>query len=114
MNKQIAQIWCQALRSGEFTQSSGYLDRGKSQCVLGVLVQLALTVGVCDYTEVKNFGAYDNELGRVPVSVKEWAGMYGQSGEIRGEFVTLTWYNDFGGFTLSEIADIIEENWERL
>jgi hypothetical protein len=114
MRKEIADLWCEALRSGEFPQGMGYLDKSGKVCILGVLVNLAMCMGVCDFTPVKDKGAFDNELGRVPVSVKEWAEMYGQNGEIRGEFLNLTWYNDFGGYDFTELADIIEENYERI
>lgn len=114
MRKEVADIWCAALRSGEFKQGYGYLDLGHSLCPLGILTNLAMTVGICDCTEVKGKYAFDGELGRLPVSVQEWAGMYGQSGEIRGEFVNLTAYGDLYGYTLKEIACVIEENYERL
>lgn len=114
MKKEIAQLWTRALRSDEFEQGRGYLDKANKVCVLGVLSQLAMTMGVCDYTPVKKVGAYDNEIGRVPVSVKEWAELYGQCGEMKGELLNLTFYNDYLHYSLSEIADVIEENWEIL
>lgn len=114
MKQAIANVWCQALRSNEFVQGYGFLDKNGKVCPLGILSQLALTVGACDVTETPKGYAYDKELGRIPESVKEWAGMYGQSGEIKGEFVNLTFYNDRLNFTLPEIADIIEEHWEDL
>lgn len=114
MRKEIADMWVDALRSGEFTPGVGYLDCDKKLDSLGVLVTLAMLLGVCDYNIVKNKGAYDGELGRVPASVKEWAGLYGQSGEIQGEFITLAGYTDLCGYTFTDIADIIEENYERL
>jgi hypothetical protein len=114
MRKEVAEIWSKALRSGEFVQGIGYLDKKQSQCPLGILCLLALTVGVCEVAAIKNAFAYDNQLARLPESVKEWAKMYGQNGEMRGEFVNLTWYNDVGEYTLEEIADLIDERWERL
>lgn len=114
MKKEIAELWTRALRSGEFTQGIGFLDKNGKLCPLGVLSQLAMCYGVCDFTPVQTVGAYDNELGRVPVSVKEWAGLYGQNGEMKGEFVNLTALNDLYDYTLPEIAEVIDENWERL
>lgn len=114
MKREVMQLWCQALRSDEFTQGRGYLDKNNSQCVMGVLVQLAMTMGVCDYTPVKKVGAYDNEIGRIPVSVMEWAELNGHCGEMKGELINLTFYNDYLHYSLPEIADVIEENWEIL
>lgn len=114
MRLEVAQLWCEALRSGEFIQGKGFLDKGRSHCAMGVLVNLAMTLGVCDYQSVKDKGAFDNETGRIPKSVQEWAEMYGQNGEIKGEFVTLSGMNDVFDYTFTEIADIIELNVEKL
>lgn len=114
MRHEIAQLWTQALRSGEFTQGKGHLDDKGKLCPLGVLSQLAMLLGVCDYTEVKGRGAYDDELGRLSISVKEWAGMYGQNGEIKGEFVTIAGLNDLFDYDFIDTAVYIEENYERL
>lgn len=114
MRKDIAQLWCRALRSHEFVQGKGFLDKEGKYCPLGILTALAMLEGVCDVTETKKGYAYDKELGRVPVSVQHWAQLHGQNGEIRGEFVNLTAYNDIYGYTLPELAIVIEENYERL
>lgn len=114
MKKDIAILWTSALRSREFTQGFGYLDRNGSMCFMGVLTNLAMISGVCDVVETQKGYAFDNEMGRLPLSVKEWAGMRGQNGEMEGEFVNLTAYNDFYGYNFTELAEIIEENYERL
>lgn len=114
MKLEVAQLWCKALRSGEFIQGKGFLDKDNSACPLGVLVNLAMTFGVCDYNYVKGKGAFDNETGRVPVSVQNWAELYGQNGEMKGEFVNLSAYNDIFNYTFPEIADIIMDNVEVL
>lgn len=114
MKIEIAQLWCRALRSGEFVQGKGFLDKADTFCVMGLLVNLAMISGVCDVVKTKKGWAYDNELGRVPVSVKEWADLYGQNGEIKGDFITLSGYNDIYNYTFTELADIIESNVDLL
>jgi hypothetical protein len=115
MNYEIAKLWSAAANSGEFSQSFGYLDKDGGMCILGVLCNLAVVAGVCDVEEVKkHVYSFDNQLGRIPKSVQAWAEMYGQNGEMRGEFVNLNFYNDVLHLTLPELGDMILENWERL
>lgn len=114
MRKEVADIWSKALRSGEFTQGKFALEESNKCCPLGVLTLLAMTVGVCDHEELSHFSFFNGVAHKLPDSVKNWAKMYGNSGEIKGEFVNLTWFNDIGGWTFSEIADIIDKNWENL
>lgn len=115
MRKDIAKLWSAAAKSREFKQGFGYLDKGHKLCVMGILCNLALVYGVCDTEEVdKNLYNFDKELGRVPVSVKNWAELRGQNGEMEGEFVTLAGLNDVFGYTLGELGSVIEENWEKL
>ena len=115
MNHNIAKLWSKAAKSGEFSQSSYYLDKDGNVCIMGLLCNLAVVAGVCDAEEMKgHVYSFDGQLGRLPQSVKDWAEMYGHSGEIRGEFVNLTALNDLYGYTLPELGEVIEENWERL
>lgn len=115
MKIEIARIWANAARSKEFKQGKGYLDKDNTLCILGLLCQIAIIQGVCDVQEAKkSLYSYDKQLGRLPVSVQEWAGMSGQCGEIKGEFVNLTWYNDHGDYTFPELAEIIDNNWENM
>lgn len=114
MKKEIAQLWSRALRSGEFSQGFGFLDLGDSYCPLGVLANLAMCFGICDFAPKNGKGSFDDQLGRIPVSVMEWAEMHGQNGEMKGEFVNLTFYNDKLKYSFNDIAVIVDENWEKL
>lgn len=114
MRKEVAQVWAGALRSNEFEQGKFALEHGRKACPLGVLTLLAMTVGVCDHETHHNFSFFDGTAHKLPDSVKNWAKMNGNSGEIKGEFLNLTWYNDVGGYTFPEIADIVDEKWESL
>lgn len=40
MDKEIRDKWCQALRSGKYSQATGYLCDGTSFCCLGVLCEV--------------------------------------------------------------------------
>lgn len=113
MRKEIMQLWCEALRSNEFEQGRGYLDKANKVCIYGVLCLLAMTSGVCDYNEFTSIGSYDGEKARLPNSVREWAGLPKGPISLLGEFVTLSWMND-NGYTFEELADIIEKNYEVL
>ena len=140
MREDVAKLWVEALRSGQYDQTQGTLcavDKltgTKSFCCLGVLCDLASTKmpgglesHVVDGSAVEatrdivQYGgktyAHGGEVGVIPTTVKEWSGM----NTIIGEFVpegstktTLTDLNDKEGKTFDEIADIIETNWESL
>lgn len=134
MNKKIAKQWVAALRSGDFKQGEGRLESNDGQnCCLGVLCNLAMLEGVCDYSHISN--GFHNEVkfdGKdefLPRSVKDWAGMKSYSGKLTKEIafgkdvsfpkqtVTLAQLNDGDAFrtrSFNEIADLIEKNWEIL
>ena len=113
MKKEIAELICKALNSGEFPQSKGFLYKARRFCVLGVIADLAMVEGVCDfaYDEKKQCGFYDGLAGVLPPSVVEWAGMKSRSGAV--DFVTLTFYND-NGWSFPELAVLIAENYEQI
>lgn len=77
MNPEVKDLWTGALRSGEFEQGEGLLDKDGKQCCLGVLCILAVRAGV----EVDVFTGedgtvyYDSEGEFLPHSVMEWAGL---------------------------------------
>lgn len=111
MKKEIAELVCKALNSGEFPQSKGALENSQGYCVLGVICLLAMSEGICDYNKEFNLGVYDNSMAVLPPSVQDWAGMKSRSGAV--DFVTLTFYND-NGWDFQEIAEIIQENYEQI
>ncbi len=108
MNKEIAEKWVAALRSGKYKQGRGALNKNDSFCCLGVL---------CDISETSNWRrfvdgvcAYSVEGGRLPKSVSDWANisLHPTVGN-----TSLSILND-KGLSFLEIADVIEENWEVL
>lgn len=108
MNPVVKELWLAALRSGEFEQGRGYLNRHDRLCCLGVLCEVAIGSG----EEVKKFK--DGTSGTVcysgcdtypPVRVYEWAGLTPDE----TADVTLSSKND-GGSSFEEIANWIEEN----
>lgn len=122
MKEQIAKDWAAALRSGEYEQGEGRLYRGGKYCCLGVLARLCeKDTGATDLVD------YDKCFPSREVG--EWAGMqmeedetvlYGRlPGEDKDEPTRqLSDMNDGCGgerkHSFAEIADIIEQNWEKL
>lgn len=126
MNPDIKTEWVRRLRSGEYDQGSYYLRRDGQYCCLGVLCEIAATVGVvAQVTETEtDQGAdgwlFDGAIAGLPASVREWSGissglaMYGDapSGRTQGycHSHSLAEDND-KGLTFIEIADIIEREF---
>jgi hypothetical protein len=119
MNKDIAEKWVAALRSGQYKQARGTLrDTEQSGatgfCCLGVL---------CDISKQGEWNQDDRDTWnyvlradfsetQLPDFVLEWAGMAHREGMLpRGE--TLTNLND-SGKSFDQIADIIEKYWNEL
>jgi hypothetical protein len=115
MKKEIAQLWSRALRSNEWKQGKHALEVNGKVCPLGLLCQLAMVYGHVEFEPYKGIaGKYGGKLAEIPDEVKEWAEMYGNNGEIKGDFLTIVGYNDFMDYTFNEIAEVIDENWSRL
>lgn len=62
MNQKLKQKWVEALRSGKYRQSSGYLQHGDGFCCLGVL---------CDVID-PNSWADSSRLVAGDISAKHW------------------------------------------
>lgn len=130
MRKGIAEKWVAALRSGEYEQTTGFLQTKDGYCCLGVLCDLHqretgdgewLPLGIGDAPHTQ---CYRDDLGvdgeyRPPPGVREWADMEDDpcvlarhpDGSVeREELVSL---ND-DGFSFAQLADLIEEQWESL
>jgi hypothetical protein len=110
LNPEIKARWVAALRSGEYTQTTGMLKRAENtMCCLGVL---------CDLYDKNGWGElFDGRAGTPPMQVREWAGFpvaaYDAESRptpnvtIDGESEALYNHND-SGRTFAEIADAIE------
>lgn len=133
MNPEIKKRWTDALRSGNYQQTTGVLHRFKDDnvgyCCLGVLCDLAAQEGVVnerqDGYEYSIFEdnirpTYDGSATELPLSVQEWAGFekYESNPTFKNQWVnstghgfnTLAEVNDNGG-TFEDIAKIIEEQF---
>lgn len=122
MDKKIATKWVKALRSGDYTQGTGTLRSEKGFCCLGVLCNLHAEAHPETAAVQDDAGAYMGETAGLPNDVKHWAGMKNYLGTFPGRvkfdyngraFYSLTEAND-GGTTFVQIADYIENNYEKL
>lgn len=128
MKKEIMELWTAALRSGNYKQGKQSLkDLNGNYCVLGVLCEISGLGSWKDYNSAKLKFHYrvDTSITVFTASegiqppVIEWAGitplhLYSFCPvEINNEKTTLTTIND-SGKSFNEIADIIEQNYEKL
>lgn len=116
MHKHIAGKWVQALRSGDYKQTTGHLRTDEGFCCLGVL---------CDLHRQESDGAWhtngaqmryklpsgDWDYALLPETVQEWAGMRSLNPVVKDE--ALSGLND-AGWTFGDIAEVIELSWEEL
>jgi hypothetical protein len=110
MNKQIAKLWANALRSGRFKQGRGGLAKmvgdNPSYCCLGVLCELAIENGVKVEKRTDDYLiCYDDDCTLLPQSVASWAETI-PNPILLGKGATRL--NDILGFSFAEIADRIE------
>ena len=75
MNKNIKKLWIKALKSGEFKQGVGFLEKDGKYCALGILSLLALVEGICTYKEERGVGGFDNKRFNLSFNVMKWAGI---------------------------------------
>lgn len=102
MKKEWADKWVEALRSGEFKQGRDFLKTNDDKyCCLGVLCKIVAP----DFNIEKQ--KYLNS------QVVEIAGLSNRYGERKIEYLSLAMLNDQGR-EFTEIADIIEKEWESL
>lgn len=115
MNPEIKSLWVDALRSGEYGQTTGRLrhsygeDTPSEYCCLGVLCDLYDKANM-----TSNWGGNDHFMGKgafPPKMVAKWAGMSAaeREGVFEGdhELRDVVSMNDCGK-SFSEIADAIE------
>lgn len=139
MRKEIAEKWVSALRSGEYSQTTGMLvehdgDNGDivGYCCLGVLCELAIKDGadVEYYAPKRHFydddredpywvgAAYDGADALLPASVMAWSGVRTNDGGVNGQrgergYISLSSMNDDGA-SFVELASFIEKHYEEL
>jgi len=136
MKQEIKDLWVAALRSGEYPQTMGALQRTVESyrpvgfCCLGVLTDLAAKAGVCEWKFSDGVGGvteyYSDNAGityfnmaELPKSVMEWAGLKRSDPKVSFEFdddivsgkgASLGQLNDDFKFDFDQIADKIEED----
>jgi hypothetical protein len=123
MKENIAKIWVDALRSGEYKQGGDYLCRNDRYCCLGVLCDLyEQQVKPVGFKKVRGSDDvatiyYGHCHETLPVDVMEWADMNSPVGayieSYSDDAYSLSELND-GGHTFKELAKIIESEYEQL
>jgi hypothetical protein len=117
MRKDIADMWVDALRSGEYAQTKELLRDDEGYCCLGVLCDLhRRRTGEGDWAgsayRVDDRPEQWSETV-LPNPVMEWAYVRSDPTDVNsGEFFTQL--NDDKGYTFDQLADIIEAQWEDL
>lgn len=136
MNQEIKARWLEALRSGDYKQTDGYLnissaipedDEFDGYCCLGVLCEIAVADGVIQKQRVSenSFFEYGNpdkgdwDYSVLPVSVQDWAGLTESNPSVNAieadddpladNWMPLSEPND-NGMTFDQIADWIEKD----
>lgn len=131
MKEHVKDLLVEALRSGEYTQTTGKLKDDSGHCCLGVLCELYAKTQKKKgfqkdefgniYFEDSNQTRYDGtpfrEDGTLPTQVQRWAGMSSDTGTFvtkKGNSKELTDLNDNHGKSFKQIAKTIEKYWEQL
>lgn len=122
MKPEIKARWTQALRSGEYPQTTETLKDDDGYCCLGVLCELAVQDGVIEpsfkveytdewaYASTGSDGVKYDETSVLPTVVMEWAGLTSSNPHIMHDemCVPISDPND-NHVPFSEIADIIDQ-----
>jgi len=109
--------WVEALRSGEYPQTTNWLAKEGRYCCLGVACELAVKDGLP--VEVTFNGAIRKPLSYngfnqvLPPAVRDWLGLdeLDPYAEYEGSRHKLSLLNDDGAFDFNAIADVIESTW---
>ena len=113
MNPQIKQQWLTALRSGEYSETKGWIRNNDGYDPWGVLCDLHDKVRTS-----KNSGwelyyhkfIYLSEKYGVPTEIFRWAGLEeGLMVVVDKKYELISYLVDKRGYTHKQIADLIEE-----
>lgn len=123
MNQDRLKLWLDALRSGEYKQSTRYLGTGDGYCCLGVLCEVAIKSGAPVKREQTAHGGvirYDGLPAYPPTSVMIWL-EHPTGEEVRVSHKTATGslanevavaeLNDSWRWNFNEIADALEATY---
>lgn len=122
MNREFATRWVEALRGGEYLQCQNVLHGGQGYCCLGVAEIVAGNefeeddgIFVLKHDRRKTVSLSDATM-RATGMRSAFGRIFDSSGVITvggGDYTSLADAND-DGRTFAQIADAIEQNWERL
>ena len=104
------QKWVDALRSGDYEQTSETLQDEYGYCCLGVGCVVAEQNGVHVYRD--GYGMVEGATLESQALAKEWLGLADDTGSFKSS--ELVEKNDEDGKSFAEIADLIESNPPRL
>ena len=121
MNKEIAEQWVAALRSGRYEKGIGSLHDGDAFCCLGVLCDLfpgRQWSRTADDTRHACYAGPGTETAVLPEAVRQWAGL-SAANPVATDYDTIAELNDGEGYSggpwsFRRIANLIEEKWEVL
>lgn len=120
MRKSVKEEWIAALRSGDYVQGAGKLNRNGEYCCLGILCNIAAKQGVVEDNIVRQDGdilhRYGSSVSILPREVAAWAGMnvhefsdWEVVGIQIGTYATTLANLNDSGSRFETIADFIEE-----
>jgi len=131
-NKDSIEKWVEALRSGEYRQGKGYLNRKNKRgqslfCCLGVACEVARKNGVAVDMKKELGGGevgddiqwYDGTSTTLPPSVQKWLGLRNnnpyvldrRNADTMEGYQSLSFINDIAGADFNEISDMIERQF---
>jgi hypothetical protein len=124
VKREIARRWVEALRSGEYDQTRGALQRQEPDedgnpvgfCCLGVLCELAVEEKVIGSPTIGQgwvgYGRCDH-TSLLPDPDAEWAGFTCSDPELKvgGTTKTASYLNDEDRLTFADLAEVIERNF---
>lgn len=113
-NIENIQKWVDALRNGQYRQSSHFLRTDKGYCCLGVACDLAAKDGVhLHISETNMIWSYEGRTGSLPENVQSWLDIDEGDPDLDkgGETFTCSELNDTEQASFPEIASWIEATY---
>jgi hypothetical protein len=102
-------IWLMGLRSNEYTQTTGYLEKAGNNCCLGVACREAIKEGVdIEVKVVDGITYFDDCHLDLPMKVQQWLGIDAADPFLNGNYATSLNDNDRKSFAY--IADEVENH----
>lgn len=113
MNPEIKALWLEALRSGEYKQTTGVLNDGCRYCCLGVLTDIAVQQGLGKWEKLNtcttfsfndSTGSAANSAALSP-STRKWSGLESCNGQFRPEVLVPNFLYSNPIISLDELND---------